>query len=300
MRFLLFCVCFFGLMKAQSQDILLSGEPAACEGDTLFANALNDGFFFWNTGAKSPEIAITTSGNYYYTYEDSLGILNSDTLEIVFHPNPLPVSNPNPVSCFGAEDGNIEVFNTAGVPMASVLWSNGDVGQIIFGLATGTYEYTVIDANGCQSSGSDNVVGPEEILLNIDLIEQEEGILVSASATGGSAPYEFFWNGQAGEANHWAEALPLLLNVVDLNDCSTDTLITLNGLDPHSLQTSTSDGIYYFAQENELRLRPFAQAPKKLVVYTRSGKVIGIFEEPHFPLKLDLKSGTWPLWRMED
>ena len=300
MRYLILAVCFFGLMKAQAQDILLSGEPAACEGDTLFATALSDAFFFWNTGAKSNELAITASGSYFYTYDGPLGVLNSDTLEVLFHPNPLPVSNPNPVSCFGAQDGNIEVFNTAGVPMASVLWSNGASGQIIFGLAPGTYDYTVIDVNGCQTSGSESVVGPEEILLNIDVIEQEEGLLVSVDASGGSAPYQFFWNGALGEANHWVEELPLLLSVVDLNDCSADSLIALSGLEMRSFNTHQTNGVYFFAEESELRLYPKAQAPKRLMVYSRTGQLIASLHHPQFPIKLDLNPGVWPLWRTEE
>lgn len=300
MRYFLLYLCFFGLMKAQAQDILLSGEPAACEGDTLFATALNDAFFFWNTGSKANELTITASGSYYYTYESPLGILNSDTIEVLFHPNPLPVSNPNPVSCFGAEDGNIEVFNTAGVPMASVLWSNGASGQIIFGLAPGTYEFTVIDVNGCQSSGSESVVGPEEILLNIDVIDQEEGLLVSADASGGAAPYQFFWNGALGENNHWVEELPLFLSVVDQNDCNRDTLIALSGLEGPSFNTLQNSGIYFYAEENELRLYPNVKAPKKLEVYSRTGRLIASFFQPQFPIKLDLHQGTWPLWRTKN
>lgn len=299
MKCFVFAICFFGVMPLCAQEILLSAEPSACEGDTLFATALSDGFFFWNNGAKTESLAITSSGDYFYTYETQQGILNSDTLSILFTPNPLPVSNPQPESCFGAHDGAIEVFNTAGVPMANVLWSNGASGQAIFGLAPGLYEYTVFDTNGCSTTSSEVVGGPEEIIINLTLTETASSLLVETNVSGGEAPYSFFWNKVLGESSFSAESLPVSLSVVDDFNCSLDTIISLVHIRETSLNHALNESIYYHHPTQSLRLRNGAEIPKSIHVFNLQGSLVYSSQEPVFPIHLDISSSGRVFWLVE-
>ncbi|MDG1158927.1 MAG: hypothetical protein P8N19_05495 [Flavobacteriales bacterium] len=296
MRTFFFAIYFFGVMPLCAQEILLSAEPSACEGDTLFATALSDGFFFWNNGAKTESLAITTSGDYFYIYETKQGIINSDTLSILFTPNPLPVSNPQAESCFGAQDGAIEVFNTAGVPMANVLWSNGESGQAIFGLSPGVYEYTVFDTNGCSTTSSEVVGGPEEILLNLTLTETGSSVLIETNVSGGEAPYSFFWNKVLGEDSFNAESLPVSLSIVDDFNCSVDTIITLVHVGDMSLNHVQSKSVYYHHATQSLRLRNGAAIPKSIQVFNQQGSLIYTSEQPAFPIRLELASRVRVFW----
>lgn len=296
MRTFFFAIYFFGVMPLCAQEILLSAEPSACEGDTLFATALSDEFFFWNNGIKTEILAIIESGDYYYTYETPLGMVNSDTITVLFTPNPLPVSNPQPESCFGAQDGAIEVFNTAGVPMANVLWSNGESGQAIFGLAPGVYEYTVFDTNGCSTTSSEVVGGPEEILLNLTLTETGSSVLIETNVSGGEAPYSFFWNKVLGEDSFSAESLPVSLSIVDDFNCSVDTIINLVHVGEISLNHIQSKNVYYHHATQSLRLRNGAEPPNSIQVFNQLGSLVYSSEQPAFPLRLELASGLRLFW----
>lgn len=296
MKPFVFAVCFFWVMPVGAQQILLSDEPIACEGDTLIASALSDDFVFWNNGAKTASLAITTSGDYFYTYETQQGMINSDTLSILFTPNPLPVSNPQPESCYGAHDGAIEVFNTAGVPMANVLWSNGASGQAIFGLAPGLYEYTVFDTNGCSSTSSEVVSGPEEISINLTLTETGSSVLIETNVSGGEAPYSFFWNKILGEDSFITESLPVSLSVVDDFNCSVDTIISLVHVGEISLNHIQSKSVFYHHATQSLRLRNGAAIPKSIQVFNQQGSLIYTSEQPAFPIRLELASRVRVFW----
>lgn len=287
-------------MPLCAQQILLSDEPLACEGDTLFATALSDDFVFWNNGAKTESLSITTSGDYFYTFDSPEGIMNSDTLAILFTPNPLPVSNPQPESCFGAQDGAIEVFNTAGVPMANVLWSNGASGQAIFGLAPGLYEYTVFDTNGCSTTSSEVVGGPEEIIINLTLTETGSSVLIETNVSGGEAPYSFFWNKVLGEDSFSAESLPVSLSVVDNFNCSTDTIVSLVHVDSINQNQAQNKNVYYHHATNSLRLRNGAEIPHSIHVFNLQGSLIYTSEQPVFPIRLTPTAGLRVFWVLNE
>lgn len=74
---------------------------------------------------------------------------------------------PNHLSCFGSNDGSINLNVLGGLPPYTFLWSGPDgftsTDQNISGLAAGTYNYTVFDANNVQVSNSVTLTQPAAI-----------------------------------------------------------------------------------------------------------------------------------------
>ena len=63
-------------------------------------------------------------------------------------------STETAVTCATCCDGMAEVVINGGTAPWQTTWSNGDSGEIINGLCSGSYTYTVIDANGCTTTGA--------------------------------------------------------------------------------------------------------------------------------------------------
>ena len=120
----------------------------------------------WSNGATTQDLASVGAGNYSVTVTDANGC--EDTIEniMVDDPSSLDVTatTVTDVSCFGFEDGAIDITVTGGTPPYTYDWSNGATTQDVSGLDAGTYSVTVTDANLCEFTLSNILVGePDQI-----------------------------------------------------------------------------------------------------------------------------------------
>lgn len=111
------------------------------------------------------------------------------------------------VSCAGANDGSIQATVSGGTAPYTYFWTgpNGYTSIELDqdSLASGTYTLTVHDANGCNASASFTLVAPQPVQVGLTTTslpycsDTEEGSL-SASVSGGVAPYTVAWTGPDG------------------------------------------------------------------------------------------------------
>lgn len=158
----------------------------------------------WNTVPPQfgTEITGLSAGFYTASITDVNGCQGTFEVEIEQPANPLggTVSVVNP-TCSGDEDATATAFIAGGTPPYSYEWSAqpGVDTDHITGLATGNYQLTVTDANGCTFSIPFNVNAP--LPLGIDIVDEihpgchgaEDGFL-SVEAHGGTGPYTYTWN----------------------------------------------------------------------------------------------------------
>ena len=133
-----------------------------------------------------------------------------------------------------------------GVDGYSYTWSNGASGNSIENLTPGTYDVTVVDAIGCTVSSSvavEDIEGPTVNTTDNNIQNATCGQAngsATASITGGTGPFAFFWNN--GTIEQIATDLfpgVYTVTVVDANGCTDATsLIVMNEPGP-SLQVST-------------------------------------------------------------
>lgn len=134
--------------------INLGEDITTCADDIITLNALNPGAsYLWNTGATTPIINVTESGNYSVTVTNGFGCSNSDLINITI--NPLPEINLGTTINFCENTSVILDAENAG---STYLWNTGATTQIITTAIPATYSVTVTNVFGCLSY--------DEVVLN--------------------------------------------------------------------------------------------------------------------------------------
>jgi hypothetical protein len=146
------------------------------------------------------------------------------------------------ITCFGANDGNIEVTVDGGVPPYQFQWSNGATSQNIENLAKGIYGLTISDASDSTLVLSALVEAPTPIQASANVTDSECGQTsgtIDLSVSGGSAPYTFLWNeDQTTEDLNQLAAGDYSVSITDNNGCQIQALYTVK--ETSSLQIEAS------------------------------------------------------------
>ena len=157
------------------------------------------------------------------------------------------VSNNN-VSCFGSNDGAIEVSISGGQTPLSLSWNSGQNSATISSLIAGTYTATLTDAIGCSTNLSINISEPTALQAVISTTPTTCGNnngTADAQVTGGVAPYIYNWNnigiGSSTVSNLAAGNQQLLIS--DANGCSINENFTISALVPPSVNISVANNI---------------------------------------------------------
>ncbi len=109
-----------------------------------------------------------TANNYTVIIQDNNGCQKSFSTSITQPTQITVVLNTQNISCFGLTDGNVSLTPvTGGTAPYTYSWAGtGSVSSVtgtnynLTGLAAGTYNYTVTDANGCTKTGQATVQEP--------------------------------------------------------------------------------------------------------------------------------------------
>lgn len=129
--------------------------------------------WFFGDGASSTEDTPThtygSTGEYevtliveYMCYTDTI----IDTLNIYLSPE--MTSTFADVTCYGWDDGAIDISPTGGTPGYNYEWTPTGAGtEDLSGLEPGTYSVTVTDANGCTVEETFVIEEPDEIIVNV-------------------------------------------------------------------------------------------------------------------------------------
>jgi gliding motility-associated-like protein len=152
------------------------------------------------------------------------------------------------IPCAGGTTGTIAINVEGGTAPVTIAWSgpggfNSDQFNLQ-GLGAGTYAFTLTDANGCTKDSTITLVEPQvELATVVTAATQPGGTNIacaggsdgelSATATGGSAPYDFAWTGPEGAAFQGASLQGLgagtySLVVTDANGCTSTSVIDLS------------------------------------------------------------------------
>ena len=229
----------------------------------LFSDNCGLEFTYWTmTGATSN--ASPTTGTYFvgfesfnngittieYTAEDSSG--NTNTCSFTVTANLINCTLDasavsSDASCFGANDGGIDVTTVGGAAPISYQWSAGDITEDIIGVAAGTYSLTIIDNDGCDTTFTATVSEPPVIDLIISSNDpscgDEDGAAIVNVLSGGTSPFSYSWtNGSSASQTDSLAAGIYSVQVTDDVGCSvSSTLIINNWNGPSILLTGTQN-----------------------------------------------------------
>lgn len=235
-------------------EIEITGNPILCspgERADITAN-VNGGTgpytYSWSNGATTPTISNLGPGTYTLLVTDFNGCRAGETVEILPAPNwRINLESLTPVSCFGGNDGAIQLSLMGAREPVSVIWSHGLEDQLFAGnLTAGTYSVAVEDSLGCIITSSFNIREPE-ILTLTDVVEDSQCAgfnngSISLNISGGSAPYSFRWSNDANSRNlrNLAPGQYSIM-VTDRNGCSTGATYIISEPEPLEITSDFSE-----------------------------------------------------------
>ena len=228
------------------------GEPAAALDVTFAINNVNcnngtDGSFTatatggtspytysWGASAVNDNLA---AGDYPVTVSDYNGCDYSTTVTVTEPAALVASATVTPTDC-SASTGVISVNASGGTQFASpalpytIAWDHGATDFVLSGLPTGTYIYTVTDANGCSYSSSEIVTETNAIVLSASFIEPDcnggTNGSIDLDVTGGNGQFTYAWsNSVTTEDNAGIAAGTYSVDVDDTNGCHASYSITV-------------------------------------------------------------------------
>jgi PKD repeat protein len=131
-------------------------------------------------------------------------------------------------------DGSAAVTITGGsAPFIYVWVPNVSTSASATGLAAGVYNVTVTDNNGCASSVSITIVAPSVPSVSGTATDEVcagdcDGSL-NATATGGTAPYTYNWDGGIGAGQTQSSVCPgtYVVTITDASGCTSTSSVTI-------------------------------------------------------------------------
>ena len=200
--------CVYGSMDEMDSETVWSIAPftvpvtttvASCTNGSVTVGTLTGGTtpytYLWSNAATTSAITGLTMGSYSVVVTDAAGC---SATAYAYVTQSITISAPvtsTPATCTAA-DGAVIAFGSGGLPPYTYLWSNSATTQSQTGLASGSYDVTVTDANGCIGTGYGyvNVSTPITVTYSVtpSLCTSPTG---SATLTiaGGTTPYTTDW-----------------------------------------------------------------------------------------------------------
>ena len=196
-------------------------DLSICPGEFV---TLSGGVFseiLWSNGDIFSEINVFDPGEYSFVATNNMGAtVYSDTVVVLVHDVPIVDESFGNVTCYGANDGSIQLENlTTGI--SSVEWTDNISGAYLDNLSPGEYLYTLLDDNFCASAGSVTITQPDSLWAELEGFAVQcfgawDGFVV-VQAFGGTGDIDVFIDG------YELDSLPqgdYFVQVVDENGCS--------------------------------------------------------------------------------
>lgn len=203
--------------------------------------------YLWTPGGSTGSTATgLAAGTYTVIATESHGCSATATV-VVNAPTPLTTSIAGAanVTCNAANDGSIAVSAAGGVAPYSYNWiPTGGTGASASNLSAGTYTITVTDANSCTQIIQSTISQPTALnttaATTAALCNGNNNGMAAITATGGLAPYTYFWSpgGNTTNAITVATAGNYTVTVTDASGCTKD--VTLNISQPLPLNLSVT------------------------------------------------------------
>jgi len=192
----------------------------------------------WSNGMSGLMISNLSLGTYTATVTDTLGCVTIDSIFVSSSDCGLAVNfTQTDISCFGDGNGSIDLSSTNAIGNVSYNWSNGAMTEDLSGLESGYYSVTVSDDMMCQVLiDSIEIIEPDSFFITPNIIIQpgcqgQNFGTISANINGGTGPYSYQW--AIGFTTDTINVLTGFypVTVTDGNNCTSSTLVNLNGID---------------------------------------------------------------------
>ncbi|OFY71030.1 MAG: hypothetical protein A3G23_13030 [Bacteroidetes bacterium RIFCSPLOWO2_12_FULL_37_12] len=189
--------------------------------------------YLWSDGDTNQNLNGKSAGDYTLTVTDQNGC--KDIKDFVLAQPPAIEDSLifSDVTCFGYNDGSINVFAEGGVPGYSYSWSNFQNTSAIGNLGPGDYSVTITDSKGCSLVTNQLIFEPPALVLSTSMNPPDCNGAVNGSITadlsGGTPPYFYLWSdNQFGPVATGLAADHFSVTAWDNNGCTQVQCLTLN------------------------------------------------------------------------
>ncbi|MBP5994765.1 MAG: gliding motility-associated C-terminal domain-containing protein [Crocinitomicaceae bacterium] len=212
-RLLVVCSILFykGNVAAQCPTLSAVVNTSICAGqstggiDVSLTGGSSPFSYSWTNGATTQDLSNVIDGTYTCTVTDGNNCVVSIT-ETIQSNQILTleeiITNP---TCFGFNNGAINIVPGNGTQPYTYNWSNGSTIEDLSSITAGNYSVQVTDNNGCSISGAYTLTQPTllsvtETHTNVLCFGQFNGT-ITTNVSGGTLPYSFLWNNNNNNQN---------------------------------------------------------------------------------------------------
>lgn len=176
-----------------------------------------------------------SAGDYTITVTDANGCPKIILVNIpeapIFTTNPVAVN----ISCFGAQNGSINLNIIGGIAPVSLVWNDSAVaGNVRNNLGPGTYTVTITDGKPCQITRTFIILEPQALVLTGNIINafacnDANSGSINLLVAGGTPPFQYAWsNGVTTEDLNGIPAGNYAVTVTDASGCSKSAQFSIS------------------------------------------------------------------------
>lgn len=251
------CVLNTFVVIGQTDSITLNvnNSTVSCNGSCdAVANVVPSGgtapyTYLWADGQTTSSVSGLCFGASSVTVTDANGCQKVENFTIS-SPNILSVTTNNTdVACNSDTSGTATVIPVGGTSPYTYQWDDpaSQNTATATGLAAGTYNVTVTDANGCFTNASVTINENSLIAANDTVIDANCGNndgSITLAPSGGTSPYSYIWTSMPGVTVPNVTGLAAgsyTVEITDSNGCMQSFLIPVNNTNGPTINVSTSD-----------------------------------------------------------
>ncbi len=182
--------------------------------------------YAWSNNGTGSSINNLGPNTYIVTATDANSCTADTSIVVGSQPQIVITSIITNVSCFGGNNGAINVTTSGGAGGFTFAWSNGAITEDISNLTAGQYILTVTDANGCTQTHTATITQPAQLsfatptIVNVSCFGGNDGS-ITVNHVGGTSPYTYTWS-PAGNTQTISNLIAGAydITVSDANGCS--------------------------------------------------------------------------------
>lgn len=194
--------------------------------------------YLWSNGATTKNLTGVEEGTYWVKITDANGyFIKLENIEVEGNPDPIVIeeSDIQHNTCFGSEEGIIEMNTSGGITPYTYEWSNGATTENIYNLSAGVYSVTVVDGNGCTKTMTFIIEEPNELYINASTFEAscgENNGAIFMNPNGGNPPYQYIFNGLYFNEGDFYDLAPgtYFVGISDYYNCEVYTDVVLTSI----------------------------------------------------------------------
>jgi len=207
------------------------GGSGSDTGTGLVIESGSNVFIAGNTGSVNYPV---TTDAFDISFNDLNFSIDGFVTKLQFYPPPqVSVSSSGNATCYGGNNGFINISVTGGITPYTFLWSNGATTEDNNNIPSGNYSVTVSDLLGSTSTASSTITQPSALsatatITNSNCVGCSNGA-IDLTVNGGTSPYSYSWsNNSTNQDLVNIQAGLYKLTVTDIQNCTTTGNYTVN------------------------------------------------------------------------